>query len=127
MTNKVFDNSLFKDIRKEFRLSQAQFAEELGTSQQAIAMIENNRRGVPKSIIQALKAKYGIIYDENLRDTYYFDHDLIPKNKSGIEPKKYKVSISLDICSPDETSAMTCVLNAMSKTGKCLVNKIEIL
>lgn len=123
MTNKVFDNTLLKNIRKALDLSQTQFAEELGTRQQIIAMIEHNKRGVPKSIISGLLSTYGISYDDNLKVAYR-DGKIFPSKES---PKKYRATITLDICSSDETSAMTCVLNAMSKTGKCLVNKIEIL
>lgn len=123
MTDKAFDNTLLKKIRKALALSQTQFAEELGTRQQIIAMVENNKRGVPKSIISGLLSIYGISYDDNLKVAYR-DGKIFPFKES---PKKYKATITLDICSSDETSAMTCVLNAMSKTGKCLVNKIEIL
>lgn len=123
MTNKVFDNTLFKNIRKALGLSQTQFAEELGTRQQIIAMVENNKRGVPKSIVAALFTKYGILYNESSQEVYK-STGVLPCKES---PKKYRATVTLDICSDNETSAMTCVLDAMSKTGRCLVNKIEIL
>ena len=122
MTDKVFDNRLLKEVRIEEGLSQSQFAKKLGTSQQALALIENNKRGVPKSILGPLYEEYGLMYDKegNLKR-------MCEKGENLEDLKKYTVNVSLDICASNENSAMTYLISAMSKTGKCLVSKIEIL
>ena len=67
MDSKTFDNSKFKQLRQFFGMNQTEFAEKLGTHQQIIAMIENNRRDVPKSIRAAFYNIYGISYEEAIK------------------------------------------------------------
>lgn len=54
------EGKLLRDIRDELDLSQRELAEETGTRQQAIAMMENGKRGVPKKVVKALNKVFGI-------------------------------------------------------------------
>lgn len=54
------EGKLLRDIRDELDLTQRELAEEIGTRQQAIAMIENGKRGVPKRVVKALNKVFGI-------------------------------------------------------------------
>ncbi len=67
MSNKKFDNHQFKRLRKLLGDTQAVFAEKLNTSQQTIAMIENNNRAVPSSIRENFYKKFGLSYDEAIQ------------------------------------------------------------
>ena len=60
---KSFDNWQFKRLRKLLNLNQTDFATNVGVSQQTIAMIENNKRGVPASIREGFYKKYGVSYE----------------------------------------------------------------
>ena len=53
-------SQLLKTLRLNLGLTQNQLAKELGTSQQAINLIENGHRGIPKSMSQVLWDKYKI-------------------------------------------------------------------
>lgn len=63
-TKKIFDNWKFKRLRQQLGLNQTEFAEKVKSSQQVIAMIENNKRGVPRSIRESFYEAYKIGYDE---------------------------------------------------------------
>lgn len=67
MINKKFDNYQFKRLRKLFGDTQAIFAKKLNTSQQTIAMIENNNRAVPRSIRENFYKNFGLSYDEAIQ------------------------------------------------------------
>lgn len=64
MNDKQFDNSKFKRLRNMLGYTQAIFAEKVESSQQIIAMIENNKRAVPSSIREAFYRNFKISYDE---------------------------------------------------------------
>lgn len=66
MDEKVIDNSKFKRLRQLLKFNQSDFAERLGTHQQTIAMIENNKRGVPSSIRENFYKVFGFSYDDAL-------------------------------------------------------------
>jgi transcriptional regulator with XRE-family HTH domain len=53
------EGKLLRNIRYELNLTQMEFAEKFGSSQQAITMIERGQREVPKSLIKAL-SDFGI-------------------------------------------------------------------
>ena len=53
------EGKLLRDIRYKLYLTQKEFAQKFGSSQQIIAMIEKGQREVPKSIIKAL-SNFGI-------------------------------------------------------------------
>ena len=57
-------NTCIKWLRENLNLTQRQFADKLGTRQQIIGMVENNKRNVPKSVIHALYTEYNIHYEE---------------------------------------------------------------
>lgn len=59
----VFDNSKFKNLRNLLGLTQHAFAESVGSSQQVVAMVENNKRAVPSSIKQGFYTGYGVSYE----------------------------------------------------------------
>lgn len=63
-TEKKFDNWQFKRLRKLLNLNQTEFAAVVGSSQQTIAMIENNTRGIPASIREGFYKKYGVSYEK---------------------------------------------------------------
>ena len=50
----------FKDIRKAIKKSQAQMAEDLGVTQQAVARYEDPEYTIPENIIKLLELKYHI-------------------------------------------------------------------
>jgi transcriptional regulator with XRE-family HTH domain len=54
------EGKLLRDIRDELDLTQRELAEEIGTRQQAIAMMENGKRGVSKKVVKALNKVFGI-------------------------------------------------------------------
>ena len=60
---KTFDNWKFKRLRNFLGLNQVDFAEKIGSSQQVITMIENNKRGVPTSIRENFYKTYKLSYD----------------------------------------------------------------
>lgn len=60
---KTFDNWKFKRLRNFLGLNQIDFAEKIGSSQQVITMIENNKRGVPTSIRENFYKTYKLSYD----------------------------------------------------------------
>ena len=62
----ITEGKLLKDIRDELDLTQRELAEETGTRQQAIAMIENGKRGVPKKVVKALNKVFGIDFYSSL-------------------------------------------------------------
>lgn len=64
MDEKIINNSNFKRLRQLLKLNQSEFAEKLGTHQQTIAMIENNKRGVPSSIRENFYKTFGFSYDD---------------------------------------------------------------
>lgn len=64
MEAKQLDNSRFKKLRQLLKFNQSDFAEKLGTHQQTIAMIENNKRGVPSSIRENFYKVFGFSYDD---------------------------------------------------------------
>jgi transcriptional regulator with XRE-family HTH domain len=53
-------SQLLKTLRLNLGLSQKELAQKLGSSQQTVAMIENGRRGIPKSMVKALWDIYKI-------------------------------------------------------------------
>lgn len=55
----ITEGKLLRDIRNELDLTQREFAEKFGSSQQVITMIERGQREVPKSLIKAL-SDFGI-------------------------------------------------------------------
>ena len=55
----ITEGKLLRDIRNELDLTQREFAQKFGSSQQIIAMIEREQREVPKSLIKAL-SDFGI-------------------------------------------------------------------
>ena len=55
----ISEGKLLRDIRYELNLTQMEFAQKFGSSQQTIAMIERGQREVPKSLIKAL-SDFGI-------------------------------------------------------------------
>lgn len=55
----ITEGKLIRDIRDELDLTQREFAQKFGSTQQIIAMIEKGQREVPKSIIKAL-SNFGI-------------------------------------------------------------------
>ena len=55
----ISEGKLLRNIRDELDLTQREFAQKFGSSQQIIAMIEKGQREVPKSIIKAL-SNFGI-------------------------------------------------------------------
>lgn len=55
----ITEGKLLRDIRYELNLTQMEFAEKFGSSQQVITMIERGQREVPKSLIKAL-SDFGI-------------------------------------------------------------------
>lgn len=55
----ISEGKLLRDIRDEMDLTQREFAQKFGSTQQIIAMIEKGQREVPKSIIKAL-SNFGI-------------------------------------------------------------------
>ena len=55
----ITEGKLLRDIRYKLDLTQREFAQKLGSSQQIITMIEKGQREVPKSIIKAL-SNFGI-------------------------------------------------------------------
>lgn len=60
------DSDRLKKIRLKLGLTQKELAEKLGTHQQIIAMIENNKRECSKEIIRQLLNIYGLnFYDFN--------------------------------------------------------------
>ena len=63
-TQKIFDNWQFKRLRNFLGLNQIDFAEKIGSSQQVVTMIENNKRGVPTSIRENFYKTFKISYDE---------------------------------------------------------------
>lgn len=103
ITKISYDNKHIKWIRNFFNLSQRDFAEKLGTHQQIIAMIENNKRDVPKSIRQALYKVYKINCDEiaTLCPNEKACVSMLLKDLEKEVPTctNYKVVISLDIIS----------------------------
>ena len=64
MEEKQFNNEGFKRVRQLLNLNQSEFAEKLETHQQTIAMIENNKRGVPASIRESFYKNFGYSYDD---------------------------------------------------------------
>ena len=59
-----FNNSEFKNLRLLLGLTQQEFAESVNSSQQIIAMIENNKRGIPSSIREGFYTNYGVSYEK---------------------------------------------------------------
>ena len=59
----AFDNNDFKNLRNLLGLTQHAFAKAVGSSQQVIAMIENNKRAVPLSIKQGFYNNYNVSYE----------------------------------------------------------------
>lgn len=59
----TFDNNGFKNLRNLLGLTQHAFAKAVGSSQQVIAMIENNKRAVPLSIKQGFYNNYNVSYE----------------------------------------------------------------
>ena len=55
----ISEGKLLRDIRHKMNLTQREFAQKFGSSQQTITMIEKGQREVPKSIIKAL-SNFGI-------------------------------------------------------------------
>jgi len=64
MQEKVFDNSKFKRLRNLLGLNQTEFANELNSRQQIIAMVENNKRAIPSSIRVNFYNKFKIGLEE---------------------------------------------------------------
>lgn len=54
----------FKQLRKILNMNQTQFAEKLGIHQQTVAMIEHEKRDVPKTARLNFFKQYGISYEE---------------------------------------------------------------
>ncbi len=63
MTEKNFNNAQFKQLRNFMGYTQAEFAEKLETYQQVIAMVENNKRDVPKSVRATFYKAFGVSYE----------------------------------------------------------------
>lgn len=62
-SKKQFDNHQFKQLRESLKLTQAEFAEKVGSTQQVINMIEKDKRGVPTSIREGFYKAFNIPYD----------------------------------------------------------------
>lgn len=69
--DKEFDNSAFKELRQYLGLTQDGFADIVGSSQQVITMIENNRRGIPSSIREGFLKHYKIELQEAMKKENY--------------------------------------------------------
>ncbi len=61
---KEFDNSKFCRLRSLLNLNQSEFAKKVNSSQQIIAMIEKNKRGVPSSIREGFFKRFKVGYEE---------------------------------------------------------------
>lgn len=67
MATKEFNNTKFKRLRFLLGFNQAQFAEKMNSSQQIIAMIENNKRGIPSSMRESFYKYFNISIEEALQ------------------------------------------------------------
>ena len=79
----ISEGEKLKKIRKELKLTQADFAEKIGSTQAAIAMVEKGQRAVSSSIKYQLLLKLGIDWDN--------DSSTAPDNKSNIS--KHSIGI----------------------------------
>lgn len=77
-------SELIKKIRKEAKLTQAQFAKALGVSTVLIAMVESGQKDISKKLILKLASKMRV-HPSSLTPFIFIDNKFDKKNISKVE------------------------------------------
>lgn len=128
------DGVILKGIRTFYKLSQDRFSTILGTHQQIIAMIENNKRNIPKSVIENLYTHnidwYKLCSTCNSVEEVCEALHVKPKEKvcevtklkEKVVKNNYKVNITLNIEGENKAEVMNKIISSFTD-----ISKIEIM
>lgn len=117
------ENRCIKWIRESLDLTQKQFAEKLGTKQQIIGMVENNKRDVSKNIIHALYTKFNIHYEEVKECRNRQELLSIINNSSKIQDNPYTINLTLCVPKVNKVKILNQIIS-LSEMGN--LTKLEV-